>query len=393
MLGVSALLSASLFLPGTTLAATPYDNAVLADHPVGYWPIAPGATTDLTGHGLNGSFTGTPSSTIMPNGDTAPVFNGINQYFTIPDHPYLEVTRTGVLTIEAWIRPDVLQFAHSEGSGYVHWMGKGEAGQHSWVARMYNYTNSENRPNRISGYSFNLTGGLGAGSYFQDPVTVGEWIHYALVINTVNTSSSYTTGYTKIYKNGVLRDQDRLSDYNIIPGDGTAPMRIGTRDLASFFQGAIGKVAVYDYEVTPTQLAAHGNVMNATRLTTPSTNVTASSDDGNVPANTLDGSLATRWSANGDGQWIQWDLGASKTVDHVKVAWYNGDARTASFDIKVSNDGTTWTSVYSGASSGTTLGLEAYDLANPSARYVRIIGHGNSINLWNSITETEIWGY
>jgi hypothetical protein len=36
---------------------------------------------------------------------------------------------------------------------------------------MYQDGNRENRANRISFYSFNLTGGLGAGSYFQDPVT------------------------------------------------------------------------------------------------------------------------------------------------------------------------------------------------------------------------------
>ncbi|MGG1553852.1 LamG-like jellyroll fold domain-containing protein [Paenibacillus ferrarius] len=242
-------------------AASAYDTAVLADNPVGYWPLSSTVTTDQSGHGLNGTFTGSPTDTTMPNGDAAPVFDGATQYFTIPDDDYLEVTRTGILTIEAWMRPDVLQFTHSESSGYVHWMGKGTSGQHSWVARMYSLANTENRPNRISGYSFNLSGGLGAGSYFQDTVTAGQWIHYTLVINTVNTSATYTTGYTKVFKNGVLRDQDKLSDYSIVPGNGTAPMRIATRDLASFFQGAIGKVAVYDYELTPAQLAAHYTAM------------------------------------------------------------------------------------------------------------------------------------
>ena len=32
--------------------------------------------------------------------------------------------------------------------------------------------------------------------------------------------------------------------------------------------------------------------------------VVASADDGNVPGNTIDNDLATRWSALGDGQWI-----------------------------------------------------------------------------------------
>ncbi|CAN7174279.1 LamG-like jellyroll fold domain-containing protein [Paenibacillus sp. LjRoot56] len=255
------LLSAPFNVSSFVHATSTYDTAVLADNPVGYWPLSSAVTADQSGNGLNGTFTGSPTDTTMPNGDAAPVFNGTNQYFTIPDNDYLEVTRTGILTVEAWMRPDTLQFTNYEGSGYVHWMGKGTSGQHSWVARMYNQTNTENRPNRISGYSFNLSGGLGAGSYFQDTVTAGQWIHYTLVINTVNTNSTYTTGYTKVFKNGVLRDQDKLSDYSIVPGNGTAPMRIATRDLASYFQGAIGKVAVYDYELTPTQLAAHYSSM------------------------------------------------------------------------------------------------------------------------------------
>src|SRR5262245_8729049 len=56
----------------------------------------------------------------------------------------------------------------------------------------------------------------------------------------------------------------------------------------------------------------------------PVTSVTASANDGNVPANTIDGSLSTRWSASGDGQWIQFDLGASRPVGSVAIAWYQG---------------------------------------------------------------------
>src|SRR5437899_452355 len=66
----------------------------------------------------------------------------------------------------------------------------------------------------------------------------------------------------------------------------------------------------------------------------PVAGVSASADDGNVPANTLDGSLATRWSASGDGQWIRYDLGSSKTVGSLKIAWYQGDQRTSSFDVQ-----------------------------------------------------------
>ena len=56
------------------------------------------------------------------------------------------------------IRSDTLQSDHDEGSGYVYWMRKGVSGRQSWVARMY------------------------------------------------------STDYTKIYKNGIYYDQNKLSD-------------------------------------------------------------------------------------------------------------------------------------------------------------------------------------
>jgi hypothetical protein len=242
-----------------------YDAGVLSDAPIGYWP----GRADLTGHGHHGTYSGAPRLTVLPNGDTAPRYDGATQYLTIPDAPDLSVTRTGVLTIEAWLRPDTLQFPNGEGDGggYVHWLGKGVPGQHEYVARMYSLVNPERRPNRISGYAFNSAGGLGAGSYFQDVVHRGEWIHYALVINTVNRSSAYPTGFVKVFKNGRLRDQDALIDYHVVPRDGTAPFRVGTRNLTSFFQGAIGKVAVYDREVNATRLLAHYRSMVAPAAT------------------------------------------------------------------------------------------------------------------------------
>jgi hypothetical protein len=141
-------------------------------------------------------------------------------------------------------------------------------------------------------------------------------------------------------------------------------------------------------------LAAAGSfAQTPTKFLIAGAAVTASANDGNVPANTVDGSLATRWSAQGDGQWIRYDLGSANTVSLVKIAWHQGDTRTSTFDVQLSPDGTAWSTVFSGTSSGATTALETYDFTDGSARYVRIVGHGNSSgNGWNSITETEIWG-
>ncbi|WP_238403427.1 DUF7594 domain-containing protein [Paenibacillus mesophilus] len=123
----------------------------------------------------------------------------------------------------------------------------------------------------------------------------------------------------------------------------------------------------------------------------PIAHVTASGDDGNVPANTIDDDLDTRWSALGDGQWIAYDLGSVRTVRSVSLAWYRGKDRTSTFDIEMSADGANWTKVFGGSSSGGTAGLENYATGEQSARYVRIVGHGNSQNLFNSITEARIY--
>src|ERR1051326_7865549 len=110
---------------------------------------------------------------------------------------------------------------------------------------------------------------------------------------------------------------------------------------------------------------------------------TASANDGNVPANAIDGSLSTRWSAEGDGQWLKLDLGLPATVGGVHIAFYKGDTRSSLFDVQTTGDGSSWTTVLTGLSSGKTTQLEAFDVADTSARYVRIVGHGNSANDWN----------
>jgi len=116
--------------------------------------------------------------------------------------------------------------------------------------------------------------------------------------------------------------------------------------------------------------------------------------DPNAPANTLDLDFDSRWSAQGDGQWIRYDLGALKQVLSLKIAWLNGASRVASFDVEVSDDDVTWNPISTGLqSSGATTALETVDVPDSLARYVRIVGYGNSTNNgWNSITEVEIWG-
>ncbi|MFY9242036.1 MAG: chondroitinase-B domain-containing protein [Polaribacter sp.] len=119
--------------------------------------------------------------------------------------------------------------------------------------------------------------------------------------------------------------------------------------------------------------------------------------DPNIPENTLDDDITTRWSANSnDGSsYLTYNLGCKKTVTSVKIYFHKGDSRTSSFKIATSNDGTTFTDVTSVlTSSGNTTDFENFPFSPfQEVQYVRILGYGNSEGSgWNSYEEVQIFG-
>lgn len=216
-------------------------------------------------------------------------------YVEIPDPgtetPDFSVGPKG-LTVSAWIRPDTLCFSNTDGKGYVHWMGKGcrwvnalgrccqinpqglcvEPGsqpQFEWTMRMYSQDNGEGRDNRTSIYVFNLEGGEGIGSFFQETLEPGEWIHVVGVIEPVDAAGS---GRVRIYQNGIFRKCDQYTGVSdpdgfcqrvpppppprdISPMQGPAPLRIGHRDRLSFFRGGIARVRIWKRVLQGTEVA------------------------------------------------------------------------------------------------------------------------------------------
>lgn len=139
--------------------------------------------------------------------------------------------------------------------------------------------------------------------------------------------------------------------------------------------------------------AAAANV----EITPSAGSVTASSSDANVPANVVDNNYTSRWSGDGDGAWLQLDLGTAATVSHLKLAVYKGDERRNDFELQVLS-GSTWTTVYDGQSGGTSTGLQVFDFTDLPGTKIRYVGHGYTLNSdgshgsWNSLTEVEVWG-
>ncbi len=123
--------------------------------------------------------------------------------------------------------------------------------------------------------------------------------------------------------------------------------------------------------------------------------VTASTSDENVPANVVDGDLDTRWSGEGDGAWLELDLGTTATVSHIKLAVHKGTTRQNVFELQ-HWDGSGWVTVHEGESSGRTTGLETFAFEPVETSKVRYLGHGYESDVdeegdWNSLTEVEVW--
>lgn len=117
---------------------------------------------------------------------------------------------------------------------------------------------------------------------------------------------------------------------------------------------------------------------------------TASSveNGGTVAANATDGDVGTRWSsAAADPQWLQVDLGSTQSISEVDLTWET--AYASKYTIQVSGDGSTWTTVYTGAPTSAakqTLAVSA------SGRYVRLNATARATQYGVSLWEFEVLG-
>ncbi|WP_433385547.1 Hsp70 family protein [Micromonospora sp. KLBMP9576] len=117
--------------------------------------------------------------------------------------------------------------------------------------------------------------------------------------------------------------------------------------------------------------------------------VTASSEVGAgfTATNAVDGDSTSRWSsAAGDPQWLRVDLGNQVDVCGVSIEWEN--AHATAFQVELSADGTSWTSVWS-----TTTGRGgAQDLTvSGTGRYLRVHGTSRAGDYGYSIWDVHVY--
>ena len=116
------------------------------------------------------------------------------------------------------------------------------------------------------------------------------------------------------------------------------------------------------------------------------------------PYNILDGNIGTMWSASGDNQWLQMELKEPFNIHHIKVAFQSGQKRESYFDVLGSKDTLTWDPILiKSASCGFSGDLQVFQFPDAKAveeyRFIKVVGHSNSVDSWNFISEFKIFGY
>lgn len=139
----------------------------------------------------------------------------------------------------------------------------------------------------------------------------------------------------------------------------TTPFRYG-RYLAP--NGGYGNIAEL-------QFFGYGPGVNLA-LAQPAT-ASSTLNSSSLATNAVDGNVATSWmSAVADPQWLYVDLGGTFGIGSVQLNW--GSAYARAFQIQVSPDAATWSTVFT-TSSGTG-GVQTISLVTTNARYVRMYG-------------------
>ncbi|WP_435190254.1 cellulase family glycosylhydrolase [Streptomyces sp. bgisy126] len=208
------------------------------------------------------------------------------------------------------------------------------------------------------------------------------------------TSTSVSLSWT------ASTDNVGVTGYDVYRG-GT---RVGTSATTSYTDTGLTANTAHTYTVrardaagntsaasAPLQVSTADDTSGGGTLLSQGKNAWASSTEaGNNPDRAVDGNPATRWgSAFQDNQWINVDLGASRTVSRVVLDWEAAYARGYRVQVSNSPDFSTWTDLYA-----TTTGDGGTDTltVNGTGRYVRVLGQSRATPYGISLYEFRVYG-
>jgi hypothetical protein len=238
----------------------------------------------------------------------------------------------------------------------------------------------------------------GSDRYATSPNTYnnGQWHHGVVTYDG--------TSIVRLYVDGV---QVATSSKSSLPEVNNHPLRLGSDSRIvddDLFIGNIDEVGIWNRALTTTEIANLKNSgtvatsgllyfnkfdggfppSSSTIKLTPISVIASAQESGKETSKAADGDFATRWSANGNGQWIEFTFNGVNPITKVGLTGYQYD-KAYMFEI----NGKQFVN-QANRPQGTLIEYDLSDL-NIQSNKVRIIGHGNSESGYNSYREIQFY--
>ena len=310
--------------------------------------------------------------------------NDLNDVVTIPDEQKLKLTK---FSVAAWFKTST-NFADD---GLI--VDKGGLGTDTSGNNM-NYGIWMTPSEKLRG-GFETSSG--SDRYATSPNTYnnGQWHHGVVTYDG--------TSIVRLYVDGV---QVATSSTSSLPEVNNHPLRLGSDSRIvddDLFIGNIDEVGIWNRALTTTEIANlknSGTVStsglvyfnkfdggfppSSSQKLTPISVIASAQESGKEASKAADGDFATRWSANGNGQWIEFTFNGVNPITKVGLTGYQYD-KAYMFEI----NGKQFVN-QANRPQGTLIEYDLSDL-NIQSNKVRIIGHGNSENGYNSYREIQFY--
>jgi len=220
-----------------------YEELILSHSPVGYYRLEETSGTTLTDiiAARNGTFVGSPTLNSTGIVDKCVVFNGTNQYGTVP---YTSAYDLSSLSIEFWIKTP------SATNTFKTVLSKGAGANRNYWCTLWSGNTAPHNQDGIMVFR-NIT--TITGTSVDIPTTVrlddNAWHHYVVTFDS-------SSGVANAYVDGVLNN---TLTGKVAGGSGGSSPTYFMSETAStrFCSGSLDEVAIYNYALTGTQVAEH----------------------------------------------------------------------------------------------------------------------------------------
>lgn len=229
----------------TGTPASAYARGVLADGPAAYWRLSEAgglAAADATGHGNTGTYQNGvqlgQSGALNGDSDTAVHFDGVDDYISAADSPWL--SPTSAVSVEAWVYLD----SYTGSGTYPRILSKPRA----YELAIYVFAGGEGR---LEWDVFTPSQNL-LNTTLTDRLNLNTWYH---VVGT------YDGAVMRLYINGT----ERASKAATGPiADTTSPLTIGYNGRALPMK--VDEVAVYPAALPSSRVRAHATAGGIARI-------------------------------------------------------------------------------------------------------------------------------